>query len=73
MFHVSSMLPHAPNDPQNIERKRHLGNDIVMILFQESDEPFQLNTITSKQNHIVVVVKPGENDFKYLTLLYFTD
>lgn len=59
------MLPHAANDVQNIERKRHIGNDIVVILFQETDKPFQLNTVTSKQNHVLVFVNPNENDFTY--------
>jgi len=33
MFHVSTLLPFTPNDEQQIERKRHLGNDVVMIVF----------------------------------------
>ncbi len=28
MFHVSTMLPHTPNDSQQVDRKRFLGNDI---------------------------------------------
>jgi Rap/ran-GAP len=42
MFHVSTMLPYYPDDPQKLERKRHLGNDVVVIIFTESDvgEPY---------------------------------
>lgn len=32
-----------------LERKRHIGNDIVVLLFSESEKPFDLSTITSKQ------------------------
>ena len=34
-----------------IERKRHLGNDILMIVFKEGNgPPFSPNTITSEFN-----------------------
>lgn len=31
MFHVSTLLPHEENDPQKLQKKRHIGNDIVSI------------------------------------------
>lgn len=41
MFHVSTMLPHEENDPQKLQKKRHIGNDIVCVAFVEADEtPF---------------------------------
>lgn len=38
MFHVSTMLPHEDNDPQKLQKKRHIGNDIVCVAFIESDD-----------------------------------
>ena len=35
MFHVSTLLPHSPNDKQQLTRKRHIGNNYVTIIFQE--------------------------------------
>lgn len=35
-FHVSTMLPFTPNNRQQLLRKRHIGNDIVTIVFQVS-------------------------------------
>ncbi|RKO96157.1 hypothetical protein CXG81DRAFT_14481 [Caulochytrium protostelioides] len=65
MFHVSTLLPHNPSDRQQLERKRHIGNDIVVIIFQEDATPFQLTTLTSHQNHIVAVVQPhGANQYR---------
>ncbi|CAF0750967.1 unnamed protein product [Adineta steineri] len=40
MFHVSTLLPYTPNDSTQIQRKRHIGNDIVTIVFQEENTPF---------------------------------
>lgn len=33
MFHVSTLLPFTPEQRQQVERKRHVGNDIVNIVF----------------------------------------
>ena len=37
MFHVSTLLPYEKNDPQKLQRKRHIGNDIVCVVFLEAD------------------------------------
>lgn len=33
MFHVSTLLPYSRDNKQQVERKRHIGNDIVNIVF----------------------------------------
>lgn len=33
MFHVATMLPFQEQDEQKVERKRHIGNDVVCFLF----------------------------------------
>uniref|UniRef100_A0A8C4ZSK9 GTPase activating Rap/RanGAP domain like 3 n=1 Tax=Gadus morhua TaxID=8049 RepID=A0A8C4ZSK9_GADMO len=38
MFHVSTMLPYSKENKQQVERKRHIGNDIVTIVFQEGED-----------------------------------
>lgn len=38
MFHVSTLLPHEENDPQKLQKKRHIGNDIVCVAFIEGDD-----------------------------------
>lgn len=37
MFHVSTQLPYERHDPQKLQRKRHIGNDIVCVVFLEAD------------------------------------
>lgn len=65
MYHVSSMLPHNTKDSQQLERKRHLGNDIVVIVFQDNmATPFQMQSLTSHQNHVLVVVSPHGEGYK---------
>lgn len=58
MFHVSTMLPYTPNNRQQLLRKRHIGNDIVTIIFQEPGAlPFTPQNIRSHFQHIFIIVK----------------
>jgi len=56
MFHVSTLLPYSAKDEQQLERKRHLGNDVCTIIFKESDEPFSPDTVKSEFNHVFAVI-----------------
>jgi len=58
MFHVSTLLPFYLNTPQQVERKRHIGNDIVVIVFKEGNNPLNPLTIVSSFIHIIIVVQP---------------
>lgn len=57
MFHVSTLLPYTESDPQQLQRKRHIGNDIVAIVFQESNTPFSPDMIASHFLHAFIVVQ----------------
>lgn len=58
MFHVSTMLPYSANNRQQLSRKRHIGNDIVTIVFQEEGAlPFTPKTIRSQFQHVFIIVK----------------
>lgn len=58
IFHVSTMLPYTEGDPQQLQRKRHIGNDIVAIVFQESNTPFSPKMIASHFLHAFIVIQP---------------
>ena len=58
MFHVSTMLPYNKHDIQQLERKRHIGNDIVSIVFQEGLTPFNPDSVTSHFLHAYIVIQP---------------
>ncbi|EAL44818.1 Rap/Ran GTPase-activating protein, putative [Entamoeba histolytica HM-1:IMSS-B] len=64
VFHVAPLLPDNEGS-QKLERKRHIGNDIVVIVFKEmvdSTDTFDPRCITSHFNHIFIVVTPEKND-----------
>ncbi|KAM9800515.1 rap1 GTPase-activating protein 1 isoform X3 [Syngnathus typhle] len=57
MFHVSTKLPYTEGDSQQLQKKRHIGNDIVAIVFQEENTPFVPDMIQSNFLHAYVVVQ----------------
>ncbi|XP_047016147.1 rap1 GTPase-activating protein 1 isoform X8 [Ictalurus punctatus] len=57
MFHVSTKLPYTEGDMQQLQRKRHIGNDIVAIVFQEENTPFVPDMIASNFLHAYIVVQ----------------
>ncbi|XP_076133298.1 rap1 GTPase-activating protein 1 isoform X3 [Alosa pseudoharengus] len=57
MFHVSTKLPYTEGDTQQLQRKRHIGNDIVAVMFQDENTPFVPDMIASNFLHAYVVVQ----------------
>lgn len=44
-FHVATLMPNKEQDPLCNEKKKHIGNDYVTIVYKESNEEYNLNTI----------------------------
>ncbi|XP_055735754.1 rap1 GTPase-activating protein 2-like isoform X3 [Salvelinus fontinalis] len=68
MFHVSTKLPFTEGDVQQLQRKRHIGNDIVAAVFQEDATPFVPDMIASNFLHAYVLVQvenPGTEHTTY--------
>ncbi|XP_022903401.1 uncharacterized protein [Onthophagus taurus] len=58
MFHVSTLLPYEKHDPQKLQRKRHIGNDIVCVVFLEADNTsFSPSCIKSHFLHTFILVR----------------
>jgi len=65
MYHVATLLPNQPADEQKVERKRHIGNDVVTIVFKEqatAEDRFDPSILTSHFIHCVFVISPILND-----------
>lgn len=57
MFHVSTLLPHSATDAKQIEKKKHIGNDRLVIVFKEGDQPFVPTSFKSKQTQEFIVIQ----------------
>ncbi|KAG2195411.1 hypothetical protein INT47_002850 [Mucor saturninus] len=58
MFHVAPLMPSQANDKQQVLRKKHIGNDIVCIVFLEGDQLFNPKAIRSQFLHVYVIIRP---------------
>ncbi|XP_049821518.1 GTPase-activating Rap/Ran-GAP domain-like protein 3 isoform X2 [Aethina tumida] len=75
MFHVSTLLPYSRDNRQQVERKRHIGNDIVNIVFVDACDAqpnaegahstFNPTCIKSQFTHVFAVVSVDtENQYR---------
>lgn len=59
VYHVATLMPtDFDADPNCINKKRHIGNDYVNIIFNRSNDPFNFDTIPSQFNFINIVISP---------------
>ncbi|RPB16105.1 hypothetical protein P167DRAFT_481825 [Morchella conica CCBAS932] len=58
VFHVTTMMPTLAEDPQCTMKKRHIGNDFVNIVFNNSGLPWRFGTIPSQFNFVSIVITP---------------
>jgi hypothetical protein len=57
MFHVVSMIP-ATQSEGIIAKKRHIGNDMGVIIFKEGPEKIDVGAFRSQFNHFFIIVRP---------------
>uniref|UniRef100_A0A3B3R387 RAP1 GTPase activating protein 2b n=1 Tax=Paramormyrops kingsleyae TaxID=1676925 RepID=A0A3B3R387_9TELE len=67
MFHISTKLPFTEGDAQQLQRKRHIGNDIVAAVFQEEATPFVPDMIASNFLHAYILVQVENPDTELTT------
>lgn len=59
-FHVATLMPNKDDDPNRTEKKKNIGNDYVSIVYNESGEEYNLNTIKGQFNYACVIIEPLE-------------
>lgn len=57
MAHVSALLPYNENDAQKLDRKRHIGNDLVVIIFWEGPGSWDASQLVTQMCHVFIVVE----------------
>lgn len=59
VFHITTMMPtNTVSDPQCVEKKRHIGNDFVNIIYNDSGMPFDFDTFKTQYNYFYIVITP---------------
>ncbi|CAM0139563.1 unnamed protein product [Umbelopsis sp. WA50703] len=57
VYHAAPLIPARESDRQQIHRKRHVGNDIVTLIFLEGDAKFDPTMIKSQFLHVFILVR----------------
>ena len=57
-FHVLPWMPLKDDDAQQIERKRHIGNDAVHIVWCEHPNGYDVSTFVSEVTDVFIVIIP---------------
>lgn len=59
VFHVVTKMPTKTSDPQQIDKKRHVGNDYVHVVWSDNtSHDYIPSTITSHFNDVQIVIYP---------------
>ncbi|KAF2216155.1 hypothetical protein CERZMDRAFT_93454 [Cercospora zeae-maydis SCOH1-5] len=61
VYHITTFMPNDA-DPKLavINKKRHIGNDFVNIVFNNSGSDFNFNTFPSAFNYVYIVISPSD-------------
>ncbi|KAI5481702.1 tuberin [Pseudohyphozyma bogoriensis] len=59
VFHIATLMPTSPEtDPQATLKKRHIGNDFVKIVYNDSGSEFAFDTLPGDFNFVNIVIQP---------------
>ncbi|KAK4451882.1 tuberous sclerosis 2 protein [Podospora aff. communis PSN243] len=59
LFHVITQMPtNLDHDPRCTQKKKHIGNDYVNIVFNDSGLPFRFDMFPSQFNYVYIVITP---------------
>ncbi|KAL5386716.1 hypothetical protein DPSP01_004079 [Paraphaeosphaeria sporulosa] len=59
VFHITTMMPTNRDDGMTYpNKKRHIGNDFVNIIYNDSGLPYNFDTFPSAFNYVHIVISP---------------
>ena len=58
IFHIVPLMPTDPTDDQQVLKKRHVGNDIVHIVWSDHWREYRHDTMRTHFNFIIIVIYP---------------
>ncbi|XP_045142049.1 tuberin isoform X3 [Echinops telfairi] len=68
VFHIATLMPTKDGDRHRCDKKRHLGNDFVSIVYNDSGEDFKLGTIKGQFNFVHVMITPLDYECNLVSL-----
>ncbi|XP_050394969.1 tuberin [Patella vulgata] len=68
IFHIATLMPNKNSDPNCNSKKRHIGNDYVTIIYNDSHDDYKIGTIKGSFNYVNIVIKPLDYESNAVTL-----
>ena len=69
-FHIATFMTNLTDDPCYTNKKRHIGNDNVIIIYKDSTRPYPKGLITSEKTLVEIVIEPLPCLLNKITVLY---
>ena len=69
-FHIATFMTNLTDDPCCTNKKRHIGNDNVIIIYKDSTRPYPKGLITSEKTLVEIVIEPLPCFLNKITVLY---
>lgn len=58
LYHTATMMPSRPDDKYCVDKKRHIGNDYVRIVWNDSGIPYRFDTLATQFQFVNIVIEP---------------
>lgn len=58
LYHTATLMPTDPHDKYSSKKKRHIGNDLVRIVWNDSGLPYRFDTLATQFQFVNVVIEP---------------
>jgi len=68
VFFVGTLMTNEPG-PEQVNKKRFIGNTYVKVIYSDSAQPFALSSLSGQFNLVVVVVAPTSPGYFRVTVL----
>ena len=57
LFHTATLMP-TGRDPQCMNKKAHIGNDYIRIVWNDSGKPYKFDTLKTQFQFVNIVIEP---------------
>ena len=65
VFQVGTLMPNSQTDPQQNNKRMHIDNNLVTIVFNDSTVPFERGWLGGAVNYVFITVSPmGESAYR---------
>ncbi|XP_050540958.1 tuberin-like [Daktulosphaira vitifoliae] len=68
IFHVATLMPTVETDAKCNNKKKNIGNDFVTIVYNESGQEYDIQTVKGQFSYGCVIVEPLEHGVDQITV-----